>query len=406
MTIKSKFRLAVTAALCALTLAPAAAQRSTKAKAKADRHATKGKQAPKGTEQEPSPLFEQMLSATADVTVIDSTAAATANITSSIPLNKACGTIMPLSKFKGAKPLHYTAAAGDTLYAYVNDFGNKAYMAAPDGKGSTMIYTTDLIAGQWSQPQPIFNFGGGYKDFNYPFMMPDGMTLYFAARGEHSLGGYDVFVTRLDTESMDFYKPENIGLPYNSTDDDIYYITSEIDSLGWMVTNRRMDAGKWTILTFSADGERENLPDDMDEEKLLGRAKIERISDTWTDKKKADMAKARLAHMRKSAILKSGSKATFSFHINDNTVYTDSSQFKSATNREQFAKLLKIKQQSETDEEELQLMRQAYHSATAKEKAKLAPVIQKKEQVCERTDAIIKDMEKAIRNAENTTIRR
>lgn len=124
------------------------------------------------------------------------------------------------------------------------------------------------------------------------------------------------------------------------------------------------------------------------------------------EQEKSRHGKGRLAHMRKSAILKSGSKAAFSFHINDNTVYTDASQFKSATNREQFAKLLKIKQQSETDKEELQLMRQAYHSATAKEKAKLAPVIQKKEQVCERTDAIIKDMEKAIRNAENTTIRR
>ena len=53
-------------------------------------------------------------------------------------------------------------------------------------------------------------------DLNYPSMNSDGITLYFAAKGEASLGGYDIFITRYDAEDGSYLKPDNMGLPFNS----------------------------------------------------------------------------------------------------------------------------------------------------------------------------------------------
>lgn len=43
--------------------------------------------------------------------------------------------------------------------------------------------------------------------------MADGVTLYYASDGEGSLGGYDIFVTRYDSESSSYLRPDNIECP-------------------------------------------------------------------------------------------------------------------------------------------------------------------------------------------------
>ena len=51
-------------------------------------------------------------------------------------------------------------------------------------------------------------------------MTSDGETLYFAAMSEEGLGGYDIYVTRFDSDEGTFLEAENVGLPYNSFSDD------------------------------------------------------------------------------------------------------------------------------------------------------------------------------------------
>lgn len=90
----------------------------------------------------------------------------------------------------------------------------------------------------------------GYKSVNYPFMMPDGTTFYFAATGEESIGGYDIFVTRFDSESGSFLKAENIGMPFNSTANDYMYAIDEFNDIGWFATDRSQPEGKVCIYIF------------------------------------------------------------------------------------------------------------------------------------------------------------
>ena len=66
---------------------------------------------------------------------------------------------------------------------------------------------------------------------DYPFMLSDGTTLYFAENGEESLGGYDLFVTRYSSSSHEYLKPENLGMPFNSPYNDYMLVIDEPNNL-------------------------------------------------------------------------------------------------------------------------------------------------------------------------------
>lgn len=57
------------------------------------------------------------------------------------------------------------------------------------------------------------------------FMHPDGKTLFFSSNGHRSMGGFDIFYSVMD-ENGKFTEPINIGYPINTTDDDLFYVTS------------------------------------------------------------------------------------------------------------------------------------------------------------------------------------
>ena len=93
-----------------------------------------------------------------------------------------------------------------------------------------------------------------------------------------------------DADSARFYKPENIGLPYNSTGNDYYCIINEFDSIGWLVTDRRQPEGKVCIYTFVPSTSRTIYDDvNMDDNKLKDLADIKSIQATWTDAKNLKM---------------------------------------------------------------------------------------------------------------------
>ena len=56
------------------------------------------------------------------------------------------------------------------------------------------------------------------------FMHPDGKTLYFSSEGHPSMGGYDIFTSTLTENGWS--KPENVGYPINSVEDDIFFNTT------------------------------------------------------------------------------------------------------------------------------------------------------------------------------------
>jgi outer membrane protein OmpA-like peptidoglycan-associated protein/tetratricopeptide (TPR) repeat protein len=53
---------------------------------------------------------------------------------------------------------------------------------------------------------------------------PDGKTLYFSSEGHSSSGGYDIFKSEFKNGA--WQKPENLGYPINTPDDDVFFVIS------------------------------------------------------------------------------------------------------------------------------------------------------------------------------------
>lgn len=90
----------------------------------------------------------------------------------------------------------------------------------PGGHGGKDIWVSYKNAnGVWMEAKNIGDKINTSKDDISPFLHWDNQTLYFASKGFIGMGGFDVFVSRLN-ESGDWGEATNIGYPINSPSDD------------------------------------------------------------------------------------------------------------------------------------------------------------------------------------------
>lgn len=75
-------------------------------------------------------------------------------------------------------------------------------------------------------------------DDDAPFIHPDGVTLFYSSQGKNSMGGYDIFQSKLNWKDSTFSKPVNLGYPINTTDDDIYYVLSANGDRGYYASGK------------------------------------------------------------------------------------------------------------------------------------------------------------------------
>lgn len=338
-------------------------------------------------------LYETMLLSTAKITIIDSVVTDSADFISRIPLNRESGRIATSAAMTGDGRIIGGAA-------YMNELGNKMFYSAADADGHQNLYVTDKLGGKWMTANPISELNDEFEDVSYPYMMADGMTLYFAAKGKEGLGGYDIYVTRYNADSARFYRPENLGLPYNSSGNDYYCAIDEFDNIGWLVTDRRQPAGKVCIYTFiPAESRMIYDVDALGEDTVRSLADIQSIADTWTDKAGIQAARQRIAAMRTRARRAEGNG--ISFVVNDRTVYTSIDDFKSDANRRRFTELQKTKKAMTDAGRKLDVLRKAYSTGTKQAGQQLARDILTLEKQYEELERNVREQEKEIRNAEN-----
>ena len=245
---------------------------------------------PKKEEVVEDPRLKIMREATRKVVFIDSMVVGKASFISHIPLSKECGKM--------------TQKNG--LGQYTNELGDRSFSAVFDNSDSlTSITMSDYIANQWTKPTPIKGIGKG--DANYPYLMPDGTTLYYAQKGENSIGGYDIFVTRYNPDNGSFLRPENIGMPFASEANDYLYVIDETQQLGYFVTDRRQPEGMVCIYIFIPSNSRQIYPSEAySEEQIKSLAELRRIADTWGNGKEREAALERLRKARAAFAQRTG----------------------------------------------------------------------------------------------------
>jgi hypothetical protein len=130
---------------------------------------------------------------------------------------------------------------------------------------------------------------------SYPYVLADGITIYYAADGPASMGGYDIFVTRYNTNTDTYLTPENVGMPFNSPYNDYMYVIDEFNNLGWFASDRYQPEGKVCVYVFiPASSKQVYNYESMDKNKLIKLAQLHSIRDTWTNESLVADARKRL----------------------------------------------------------------------------------------------------------------
>jgi len=119
------------------------------------------------------------------------------------------------------------------------DFHESSACYSPDGKilyfvsdkqgglGDHDIYMSKLDdKGNWGEAVNLGNVINTKYSEEGVFMHPDGKTLYFSSQGHSSMGGFDIFKSIYDEKTKTWSKPENMGYPLNTTDDDVFFVIS------------------------------------------------------------------------------------------------------------------------------------------------------------------------------------
>lgn len=349
----------------------------------------------KETKENVDPRIESMTISTQKVMFIDSIVADKNTFLKEYRLNDEAGSLHRYNDFFATDKLPES-------YIHINEMGNKCYYSLGD-TCDMKLYTSDMLDKTWTEPVELKGIYDKekYNSLSFPFMMADGTTLYFAAKGTESIGGYDIFVTRFDSETGQYLKPENIGMPFNSEANDYMYAVDELDSIGWFVTDRNQLEGKVCIYIFIPSDTRQTYQTEAYSTEQIERfARIAKISDTWENKSIRSKALARLKSITEGK-RENNNGSRMRFVINNNTIYRTSADFRSKENIQRFETLKTMTSNLNTLATALDKARKYYSKANAQERNELTEEILKSEKQYERLEMDIKQLEKDIRNSEN-----
>lgn len=334
-------------------------------------------------------LFQTMLQNADKIMVIDSVVVDKDDFIKHIPLNSNNGTIIQ--------------SQDKTIFT--NGFNNKRIIADGDSISGRGLYKTELTNKGWERNKAIKELNKAFSMIDFPFILSDGTTLFFAGKGVNSLGGYDIFTTRFDAENGVFYVAENYGMPYSSTANDYLLAIDDIYNIGWLVSDRYQPANKVCIYTFIPNKSGEKLSQEkLSEHEKRALAMLNSIKDTWKFGN-IEQAKTRLSLFSDINKRQNSTTENVSFVINDKIIYTNKSSFKSAKAKELFAIYERMQKELEATQTHLNKLRTLLINNNKQKLTNISSEILMLERaIVEKKNALIQ-CEKDIRTQENTMLK-
>ncbi len=112
------------------------------------------------------------------------------------------------------------------------------------GRGNLDLWMSTLSEdGTWGEPVNLGDTINTAGDEMSPFIHHDGKTLYFSSNGHIGMGGFDLFITRLDGNNR-WTRPENLGYPINTYRDEIGLIVNASGNTAYYASDIRKTKGK------------------------------------------------------------------------------------------------------------------------------------------------------------------
>lgn len=342
--------------------------------------------------------LESMRGFTQKVMFIDSVVVSKSKLLSSLNIPDEAGSIQAYNKF-------FNTTDQPNSIVYLNQLKNKCVFSK-FADGGWDLYSKEMIGEKWSNAVPLkgLDILGDDVDINWPFLLSDGTTLYFAAKGEESIGGFDIFMTRYDETTQSYLKPENIGMPFNSIDNDYFFIVDEYDGIGWFATDRNQPEGKVCIYSFIYNDVRENyVVDEYTPEQLRQLSEIHSISQTWTSNQARLGALEQLTAVYKRKFTQK-KKNDFEFVINDELTYTTLTDFRSSEAAEMYVDLNELLRKKNKLDSSIERARIAYPTARQAQREQYKQQLLAAEKQSEKYETDIKNLSKEIRRIELTKL--
>ncbi len=316
-------------------------------------------------EREYADLLQRLLSRTEDIQIIDSVVVSKNDFLSAYNLSANGGSLQWTHDFFNEERNEESAVV------FMNERKTKVYFSRPATEQGNTLYTMekmlDNFGGEKMLPSPI----NTRQDQAYPFIMSDGLTIYFSSKGHESIGGYDIFASRYNLYSNTYLTPNQMNMPFNSPFNDYMMVIDEQKGVGWFASDRYQPEDKVCVYTFIPNQE-VRLVNTEDADSLANRAKISNIKDSWREG--VDYANL----LEKASTIKTISdnkQQDFEFVINDDYTYYHLTDFKSFTARELFTNAIEAERKLEVAKKQLEIKRAQYAAATENDRLSLTSEI-------------------------------
>ena len=284
--------------------------------------------------------------------------------------------------------LDYTVSDSNMLMpatSFISGRADRKITAVPDNNGLNLYISYKMLNG-WSTAAWLPGDVNSDSAENFPFVTADGVTLYFASTGHHGLGGYDIFMS--NDAASGFRTPHNIGMPFNSPDNDYLLVIDEVQNIGWFATDRRQAKDSVMIYTFVPNTRHTKIESNDSVRRLAAQLRLYNIAKYSSGQ--SNRSDSQSAHPN-----------TVQFIINDTCVYHSERDFHTDEGRTFYLQHKAVLAEKQKAMKHLEQLRKHYAEILdSKERIGIAQCILKMEQALEQYAADAKRYAAQARAAE------
>ena len=263
------------------------------------------------------------------------------------------------------------------LFAFVDALARNSIVPA----GGSLTWLAKA-GSAWERQEIEMKSLEGASRYLCPFLLEDGMTLFFSTKTSSGLGGYDLYMTRLTEQGNSFFEPTLLGMPYNSPFNDYLLAYHEAEGWGILIHVYRF-TGRPAFLSGSKGGETSELAPD----EAYRRATLSGV--LYTD-----------GEVLPRPTKGSRAKEELFFHLQGSTIYRYWSDFKTEAGRQAFESAETLRRDLHEQRARLERLRSSWGQARPEARPILRSEIQLLEATLTQKEAQLQSQLNAVRRHE------
>ena len=253
---------------------------------------------------------------------------------------------------------------------YTNQRNDKRIWATHHEDGRILL-TSHRLMDHWSNSDTLPTSINFAADQCSPYLLSDGVTLYFAAEDENGIGGLDIYISRYNTTTETYTTPENIGMPYNSPANEYMMVIDEVHQVGYLATDRSSKPGFVHVYSFAIP-EQKQYWRNLENNQLVKYAKLQQFELYTEDVAPSiEVTEVELPQITEQSV----EIGYFRFVINDSVVYYSIDDFQVSDAKDKYLEWKTVEAQLQTEAQQLTELRKDYAAADEIERKALAPSI-------------------------------